>query len=102
MGFKLSNETYDFLKFLVTKALPALGTLYFALTKIWGLPYGIEVVGTISAISLFLGTLIGVSTASYNEELFLKEEEKKKAELEAAKTSKAKSRKKKTPEITGE
>ena len=35
-------------------ALPALGTLYFALSKIWGFPYGQEIVGTITAVDAFL------------------------------------------------
>lgn len=38
-----------------------------ALAKIWGLPYGMEIVGTITAVDLFLGTLLGISTAEYNK-----------------------------------
>ena len=37
--------------------LPALGTLYFALAGIWGLPYGEQLVGTITAIDTFLGVI---------------------------------------------
>lgn len=37
---KLSNETYDILKYIAQILLPALGTLYFAIANIWGLPYG--------------------------------------------------------------
>ena len=44
----MSNEKYDFLKKVVEVGLPALGTLYFALSQIWGLPSGEEVVGTIA------------------------------------------------------
>ena len=44
------------------------GTLYFALSGIWGLPYGEEVVGTITAADTFLGVLLGISSATYKKE----------------------------------
>jgi hypothetical protein len=47
--------------------LPAAGTLYFALAGIWGLPYGEQVVGTITAIDTFLGVILGISTSRYNK-----------------------------------
>ena len=65
---KLSNKTYDILKYIAQIVLPALGTLYFALASIWGLPYGEQIVGTITAIDAFLGALLGISTAMYNKE----------------------------------
>lgn len=64
----LSNKTYDVLKFIAQIMLPALGTLYFALSSIWGLPYGEQIVGTITAFDAFLGALLGVSTIQYNKE----------------------------------
>ena len=65
---KLSNDTYDKLKWIAQYFLPALGTLYFALAGVWGLPYGEQIVGTITAIDTFLGVLLGISTAQYNKE----------------------------------
>lgn len=65
---KMSNKVYDVLKFIAQILLPALGTLYFALAKIWGFPYAAEIVGTISAVDAFLGALLGISTANYNKE----------------------------------
>mgnify|MGYP002626485382 CR=1 FL=1 len=62
----MSNKTYDTLKFVAQIVLPATGTLYFALSSIWGLPYGEQVVGTITAVDTFLGALLGISTAQYN------------------------------------
>jgi hypothetical protein len=58
-------RTYDFLKMVAQIFLPALGTLYFGLSEIWGLPYGPEVVGTITVVDLFLGAILGVSSAQY-------------------------------------
>jgi len=65
---KMSNKVYDVLKWIALILLPALGTLYFALAKIWGFPYSAEIVGTISAVDAFLGALLGISTANYKKE----------------------------------
>lgn len=63
----MTNKTYDVLKWVAQYVLPAIGTLYFALAGIWNLPYGEEVVGTITAFDAFLGVLLGISTAQYNK-----------------------------------
>lgn len=63
----MSNKTYDILKWIAQCLLPALGTLYFALASIWGLPYGEQIVGTITAVDTFLGVVLGISTANYNK-----------------------------------
>lgn len=63
-----SNSTYDILKRIAQYVLPAIGTLYFAIASIWGLPYGEEIVGTITAVDAFLGALLGISTVQYNKE----------------------------------
>lgn len=64
---KLSNRAYDTLKWIAQYLLPAIGTLYFALASIWGLPYGEQVVGTITAVDAFLGAILGISTMQYNK-----------------------------------
>ena len=58
---------YDVLKWIAQYFLPAIGTLYFALAGIWGLPYGEQVVGTITAVDTFLGVILGISSAQYNK-----------------------------------
>jgi Putative phage holin Dp-1 len=63
----LTNKTYDTIKWITTILLPASGTLYFALSQIWGLPNAEQVVGTIAALTTFLGVLLGISTSSYNK-----------------------------------
>ena len=63
----MNNKVYDVLKWIAMYLLPALGTLYFALSGIWGLPYGEQIVGTITAIDTFLGVILGISTAQYNK-----------------------------------
>lgn len=61
----MSNKTYDILKYIAQIVLPALGTLYFALSEIWGLPFGTEIVGTITAVDAFLGTVLKISSDNY-------------------------------------
>lgn len=63
----LNDKVYDIIKYIAQYVLPAVGTLYFALASIWGLPYGEEVVGTITAIDTFLGAILGISTYNYNK-----------------------------------
>ena len=64
----MSNKTYDILKWIAQILLPAIGTLYFAIAQIWGLPYAEQIVGTIMALDAFLGAILGVSTKAYKEE----------------------------------
>jgi len=63
----MNAKTYDILKWIAQYLLPGVGTLYFALSGIWGLPYGEQVIGTITAVDVFLGVLIGVSANQYNK-----------------------------------
>lgn len=63
----MSNKVYDILKQIALVWLPALGTLYFALAGIWGLPYAEQIVGTITAIDTFLGAILGITTAQYKK-----------------------------------
>jgi hypothetical protein len=65
----MNNKTYDVLKWIAQYLLPALATLYFAIAQVWGLPYGEQIVGTITAIDTFLGVILGISTAQYNKAL---------------------------------
>lgn len=61
----MSDKVYDVLKYIAQIVLPALATLYFALSGIWGLPYGEQVEGTIIAIDTFLGIILGISSLNY-------------------------------------
>ena len=47
---KMSNQTYDILKYIALIVLPAISALYFGLAQIWGWPYGEEIVGSIAVI----------------------------------------------------
>ena len=64
----MSNKTYDKMKWVAQYLIPALGTLYFALAGIWGLPYGEQIVGTLTAVDTFLGIVLGLSSSKYVKE----------------------------------
>ena len=64
---KLNNKTYDIIKWVVMIVLPALSALYVGLGGIWGWPDIEQVAGTISCITVFLGALLGISSASYKK-----------------------------------
>ena len=61
----MSDRLYTILKYLCQVGLPALGTLYFALAQIWHLPYAEQIVGTIAAVTTFIGVCLGISSYNY-------------------------------------
>lgn len=63
----MNDKLYNALKWIAQIVLPALATLYFAISQIWGLPLGEEIVGTVTAVDAFLGALLGISTIAYNK-----------------------------------
>lgn len=63
-----NSKVYDALKYIAQIVLPALGTLYFALASIWNLPFGEEIVGTVTAVDTFLGALLMISSMNYKGE----------------------------------
>lgn len=65
----MKNSTYDVLKQIAQVWLPALGVLWFSISRIWGIGYGEEILATITAVDCFLGAILGVSTAVYNKKL---------------------------------
>lgn len=65
----MNNRTYDILKYIAQIVLPAIGVLWFTISQIWGIPYGEEILGTITAVDCFLGAILGISTMAYNKKL---------------------------------
>ena len=64
---KFPDKVYEILKWIVVIFLPALNTLIFALGGVLGFDSSI-VCGVISAVTVFLGALIGVSTYQYRKD----------------------------------
>lgn len=63
----MSNKVYDVLKWIAMVVLPAIATLYAALSGIWGLPYGDQIPQTITAVDAFLGAVLMISNVQYNK-----------------------------------
>lgn len=64
----MSNKMYDALKWVAQYLLPALGTMYFTLAQVWSLPFGEQIVGTVTAVDTCLGVLLGISSVQYNKQ----------------------------------
>lgn len=64
----MSNKTYDILVWIAQIVLPAMGALYAALSGIWGFPYGEQIVGSITAVDVFLGALLKISNEQYKKQ----------------------------------
>lgn len=62
---RMSNETYDLLKKIALYILPALATLWLTIGKIWGIPYTTEIGATLTAIDVFIGACLGISSKNY-------------------------------------
>ena len=65
----MNDKTYDVLKWIAMIVLPAVATLYFTLASICGLPYGEQIVGTITAVDTFICALLGISNAKYKKNM---------------------------------
>ena len=68
----MNSKLYDALKWIALVCLPAIGGFYCMIAGIWGLPYAEQIVGTILAIAVCLGALLGISSHAYNKRARLK------------------------------
>ena len=64
---KLNNKNYDLWKRIQQYILPAAATFIVAVFKIWNIPYGTEISGTIMAFDTLLGVILGISSYNYNK-----------------------------------
>jgi hypothetical protein len=63
----LSDNVYTKLRIFVEILLPAFSTLYFTLAQIWGFPNPEKVVGSLAAVTTFLGLILRSARRSYNK-----------------------------------
>ncbi len=67
---KLPNKIYDVLKWICCVVSPALQVFIVTLSSLWGWQIPTEaIVGTIAAITVFIGAILGFSTAEHNKGL---------------------------------
>lgn len=64
---KISNQTYDILKWIALVALPALLTFYGVVGTACNIPYTETVLTIGSAFDVMLGTMLGISTNTYKK-----------------------------------
>lgn len=62
----INSKLYDVLKYITMIVLPALTTLWLSVGSIWGFPYVEPIGATLTAITAFLGAILGISTSLYN------------------------------------
>lgn len=62
----INDKVYTVLKYITMIVLPAITTLWIAIGSIWHLPYVEPVGATLSAITVFMGSILGISTSLYN------------------------------------
>lgn len=61
----MSNKIYDIAKYIVQIALPATTTLIASISTLYNYDATI-VIGIMSAVTVFLGSLIGITSINYN------------------------------------
>ena len=67
---RMSNSTYDFLKWVALILLPAVVVFVTGVGDIWNLPYYAQVAATIACIDTLLGACLQVSSSNYSEKKF--------------------------------
>ena len=64
----LPSKVYEVLRWLIAIVLPAVIVLFDTLAKAWNWDIPVEAITTtISAVSLFLGVIFGISKLSYDK-----------------------------------
>lgn len=63
---KLTNKTYDRIKFLVQIVAPALIVLIAGLGDLYGFDTQ-EIIGLITLLATFTGSVLGISNLQYNK-----------------------------------
>lgn len=61
----LPNWLYDLLKWVAIICLPAFKVAIPSLFEVWGWSYGVEIANTLDIVAVLLGSLLGVSCATY-------------------------------------
>ena len=65
---KLSNKTYDILKYIAMVGLPAALAFYGVVGMTFAIPYTREILAVGAAFDAMLGRMLGVSSAKYRKE----------------------------------
>ena len=61
----MSNTTYDRIKFCALLVAPVVAFIA-SLVSIWGIPYGEQIVATLTALDTLIGAVVVISNKRYN------------------------------------
>lgn len=61
----MSDKTYDILKLIGLIAVPVI-TFLTALVDVWGIPYGPQIVATLSLIDVLVGAIVAIAKNVYD------------------------------------
>ena len=61
----MSNQTYDRIKFCALLIAPVVAFIA-SLVSIWGIPYGEQIVATLTALDTLIGAVVVISNKRYN------------------------------------
>lgn len=65
--FTIPDKAYNVLKWVVMIVLPACATLYTTLSGLWGFPFTEQITGTITAVAVFMGAILMISSRNYKK-----------------------------------
>ena len=60
----MSNTTYDRIKFCALLVAPVVAFIA-SLVSIWGIPYGEQIVATLTALDTLIGAVVVISNKAY-------------------------------------
>ena len=65
----LNNKVYNVLKWICLTVVPALNVLLATLCALYGWTWGSIVIGTIDAVAVFIGAILGFGSIKYQKTL---------------------------------
>lgn len=65
----LNNKAYNVLKWVCLTVVPALNVLIATLCALYGWTWGSIVIGTIDAVAVFIGAILGFGSIKYQKTL---------------------------------
>ena len=64
----MNSNVFDLLAFCGRLLLPSLSVLYASLGEVWGLPFTKEIPLTLSALAVFVNSLLKIDSMKYFDE----------------------------------
>lgn len=72
---KMNNKAYDVLKDVSLLWMPILITFYGVISATWGIPYGEQILATLTGLNAALGAIVKYYKSRYDKEIMKDSEE---------------------------